>query len=313
MKFQDPDWRFESPGPLSDGAYHHFLAWAKRIASQGLVQDILEDFKWRFSHGGTARSSSANWAEHDLANLMQAAAKNAPLFIDAFVSACADLKGQGVEVPSVRAINRALHTCREGYQIEGDVLVAKLWVPDGDEADLDALIETPGLTTNPTATTPRRRADATNMRASRPAPNPTAPREPRLRVFLCHSSGDKAAVKDLYGFLRLQGYDPWLDAVNLVPGQDWEAEIRKAVKTSHVVVVCLSKGSTTKAGFVQKEIRIALDVADEQPEGRIFLIPSRLEDVDVPARLSKWHRVDLFDDGGNEQLLGALSLRASQM
>lgn len=48
MKFQDPDWRFESPGPLSDGAYHHFLAWAKRIASQGLVQDILEDLSGAF-------------------------------------------------------------------------------------------------------------------------------------------------------------------------------------------------------------------------------------------------------------------------
>jgi hypothetical protein len=38
----------------------------------------------------------------------------------------------------------------------------------------------------------------------------------------------------------------------------------------------------TKTGFVQKEIKIAPDAADEQPEGRIYIIPVRLEDCDVP-------------------------------
>jgi len=38
----------------------------------------------------------------------------------------------------------------------------------------------------------------------------------------------------------------------------------------------------TKQGFVQKEIRFALDIADEHPPGRIFIIPVRLVDCDVP-------------------------------
>lgn len=133
-----------------------------------------------------------------------------------------------------------------------------------------------------------------------------------LRVFLCHASADKPAVHDLYQRLNSEGFiQPWLDEEELLPGQDWDTEIRKAVRTSDVVLVCLSPHSITKAGYVQKEIKFALDVADEQPEGTIFLIPLRLEACDVPERLSKWHWANLFEARGYERLLRALKLRAN--
>ena len=55
-----------------------------------------------------------------------------------------------------------------------------------------------------------------------------------------------------------------MDEINLVPGQDWAIEIKKAVRRSDFVLVCLSASAVTKNGFVQKEIRFALDVADEK-------------------------------------------------
>src|SRR5215510_12218438 len=88
-----------------------------------------------------------------------------------------------------------------------------------------------------------------------------------LRVFLCHSSGDKAAVRDLYHKLRTDGFDPWLDEEDLLPGQQWEREIRLAVRESEIVIVCLSRASITKTGYIQKELKFALDAAEEQPEG----------------------------------------------
>ena len=75
------------------------------------------------------------------------------------------------------------------------------------------------------------------------------------------------------------------------------------------MIVCLSRASITKTGYVQKEIKVALDVADEQPEGTIFLIPLRLEECEVPQRLSRWHWVNLFEPGGYERLLRALTVR----
>src|SRR5438552_2636765 len=108
MKFENPDWRFESPGVLPDGALYSFMALATRTAAQGRVQDILEDFKWRFSKGTSSRSSSASWAETDLRNYMSGAAKNAPVFIEMFTNACADIKDQGYDVPSIQTINTTL-------------------------------------------------------------------------------------------------------------------------------------------------------------------------------------------------------------
>ena len=96
---------------------------------------------------------------------------------------------------------------------------------------------------------------------------------PKLEVFLCHASPDKEWVWEIHRWLTENGFEPWLDAGNLDPGDDWLAEITKAVKRSHVVLVCLSQHSMNKEGFVQREIRMALDVADEKPEGTIYIIP----------------------------------------
>jgi hypothetical protein len=129
------------------------------------------------------------------------------------------------------------------------------------------------------------------------------------KVFLCHSSGDKEAVRRLYKTLRSMGADPWLDEEDLIVGQEWDTEIAKAVRNSAAVIVCLSTNSIAKTGYVQKELKYALDVADEQPEGQIFIIPARLEDCVVPERLKKWHRLDLFKPDGESRLLRALSER----
>lgn len=135
----------------------------------------------------------------------------------------------------------------------------------------------------------------------------------KLRVFLCHSKDDKPKVRELYRRLVIDGFDAWLDEEKLMPGQDWDLEIRKAVRESDAIVVCLSNNSVTKAGYVQKEIRFALDVADEQLEGEIFLIPARLEDCHVPNRLDKWQWVDLFEKTGIEKLNQALNIRAKSL
>jgi formylglycine-generating enzyme required for sulfatase activity len=133
-----------------------------------------------------------------------------------------------------------------------------------------------------------------------------------LKVFLCHAHSDKDAVKALYARLKREGVDVWLDKEKLLPGADWEYEIRKAVREADVVVVCLSK-QFNQAGFRQKEVRIALDAAMEKPEGEIFIIPARLEECDTLESLSKWHWVDLFEDNGYEMLMRALRAQASKI
>src|SRR5574342_114856 len=103
----------------------------------------------------------------------------------------------------------------------------------------------------------------------------TEPKRP-LKVFLCHAHADRDPMRALYSRLTKDGVDAWLDKEKLLPGADWEYEIRKAVREADVVVVCLSK-QFNQAGFRQKEVRLALDTALEKAEGEIFIIAGRLE------------------------------------
>jgi hypothetical protein len=138
-----------------------------------------------------------------------------------------------------------------------------------------------------------------------------------LRVFLCHSSNDKPAVRELYQKLRAEPWiQPWLDEEELYPGQDWNMEIEKAVEAADAIIVCLSKGSITKEGYVQRELRIVLDFADYKPEGTIYILPVRLEECEPPRRLRAWQYADYFEgqrDKAFQRLSISLSKRANSL
>jgi len=139
-----------------------------------------------------------------------------------------------------------------------------------------------------------------------------------LRVFLCHSSNDKLVVRDLYRRLDAEGWiDVWLDEEKLFPGQDWNFEIEKAVEASQIVLVFLTNNSVTKEGYIQKELRLVLDVALNMPEETIFVIPLKLEDCPVPRRLQTWQWLNYFPesdrDRAYQRLLVSLKMRAGRL
>ncbi len=134
-----------------------------------------------------------------------------------------------------------------------------------------------------------------------------------LKVFLCHASTDKPKVRDLYRYLKRRGINPWFDEEHLVGGQDWQVEIPKALATSDAIIICLTKNSVDKEGYIQKEIKFALDKALEMPEGRIFLIPVKFEECEVPFTLSRYQWVDLTVESGYAKMMKALKFRASQL
>lgn len=131
--------------------------------------------------------------------------------------------------------------------------------------------------------------------------------EQRMRVFISYASADIVAARKLYGELTRIGCQVWLDEKQIRRGQDWELEIRKAIRSADVVLVCLTKHACGKRGFFQKEISLALDVADEQPEGATYIVPVKLSQCDIPDRLRRWHCVDLTQAAGWPQLLRSLA------
>jgi transcriptional regulator with XRE-family HTH domain len=132
-----------------------------------------------------------------------------------------------------------------------------------------------------------------------------------LRIFLCHASEDKGNVRQLYTQLRDEGFQPWLDTEDILPGENWDQAIRQAVRNSDVVLVCLSSHAVQKTGYVQKEVAQALDVAEEKPESTIYIIPVLLGPCSVPDRIRKWQWVDLSSSNGYEKLLRSLKRQNS--
>jgi hypothetical protein len=134
----------------------------------------------------------------------------------------------------------------------------------------------------------------------------------KLSVFLCHASDDKPAVRHLRDKLHGDGFDVWLDEARLLPGQDWEREIKKALKAADTVIVCLSRLSIVKEGYVQKEVRRAIAIAEEKPPGTIFLIPVKLDACEVPLELEHLHWINLFEGDGYARTVQALTERSRQ-
>lgn len=127
LKF-DKTWRFKSPGPIPQGVARDFYDLIGKIAAQGNVWQIIEQFKIGF--GGTGRSSSLDWAWSDLSRLMDSTAENAPLFIEAFWNCCVDLEQSGLGVPDVQIINAIMAEHGAGYEIQlPDLITTRSYTP----------------------------------------------------------------------------------------------------------------------------------------------------------------------------------------
>ncbi|NUP23360.1 MAG: toll/interleukin-1 receptor domain-containing protein [Streptomyces sp.] len=113
-------------------------------------------------------------------------------------------------------------------------------------------------------------------------------------VFLSYSRDDQQTAVRLAAELRRLGADVWLDVDNLLPGDNWKSAVSDAIERSDYFVALLSASSVGKRGYVQRELREALDVLDETPDDQRFVIPCRIDDCTIPRRLRDRNAVDLF-------------------
>jgi TIR domain len=126
------------------------------------------------------------------------------------------------------------------------------------------------------------------------------------QIFISYAKEDRPTARQIYEELRQRGFSAWLDVCNLRPGQDWQVEIKKAIKNSTIFLACLSKHAVTKRGFVQSELKLALKILDTIPEDEIYLIPIRLDQCVIPSRLEHLQWVDYFEADGPGKLFDTL-------
>lgn len=139
-------------------------------------------------------------------------------------------------------------------------------------------------------------------------------------IFLSYASPDYERVHEYYQSLISFGLDPWLDKEKLVPGQNWNFEIQRALGRAAIIVIFLSEHSVTRRGYVQREIRIALDQAQAKLHDDIYVIPVMLDEVPIPEQLTSIQvlRHDVDDpykklSRAIETQLGRLNLESAKL
>lgn len=129
----------------------------------------------------------------------------------------------------------------------------------------------------------------------------------KTQVFFSYVRVDQDEVIKYYEELLALGLMPWMDMKNILPGQKWRYFIEEAIQRSDFFLVCLSKNSVDKRGFIQNEIKQALDIQSGMLDSDIFIIPVRLENCMVPGKLREFQWVDIFEKNGFLRLLDVLN------
>lgn len=130
--------------------------------------------------------------------------------------------------------------------------------------------------------------------------------ESKPRVFVAYVDEDLDDAMRIYRALGAKGFLPWLDKTKLLPGQNWPRVIETAIQLSDYFIACFSRRGVCKRGVFHSELRFALECASRVPLDEIFMIPVRLENCMVPARIAgQIQYVDLFPnwDSGIRRVL----------
>jgi hypothetical protein len=64
-----------------------------------------------------------------------------------------------------------------------------------------------------------------------------------VKIFISYAHEDRNTALEIYNALKIKRLSPWIDAKDLLPGQEWKAEIGKAIRESNIFVACLSNYS----------------------------------------------------------------------
>lgn len=125
-------------------------------------------------------------------------------------------------------------------------------------------------------------------------------------IFVSYARPDVRPAEAVVTLLKAAGFPTWFDKNNLLGGQDWQLEIRKAIATADLFMLCLSTNSVGRVGFYQGEMTYALQQAELRPQGKVYIMPVRLNHCPIPDRIARWQVVDIFEEDGATKLFRSI-------
>ena len=133
-------------------------------------------------------------------------------------------------------------------------------------------------------------------------------------IFISYASPDRDRVTPYANRLEKSGFDVWIDHKRLKLGQNWEYEIGRALDRAAIILVFISENSVDRRGYVQREVKFALDKAKEKLVSDIYIIPVMLDEVpEIPEDLKKLHYVRAWETGSYGAIEEAIKYQLTKL
>ena len=125
-------------------------------------------------------------------------------------------------------------------------------------------------------------------------------------IFISHGTDDLQTARAIYRRLKGEGLQPWMAAIDLLPGQNSERVKAQQLRKARFIIVLFSHQAVQHRGPVQREYKMVLEVMDEVPEDQIAMIPVKIDNCDLPIGFQDFHAVDLGSPGGFEKITAVI-------
>jgi TIR domain/Protein of unknown function (DUF3298) len=126
-------------------------------------------------------------------------------------------------------------------------------------------------------------------------------------IFVSYAKPDGDRVLPFFDHLTSQGLNLWIDVRCLKPGQNWDFEIRKALNKASLILIFISNNSYERRGYLQRELRLALDKRNEKLIDDIYVIPVLLDDdAPVPEQIQSLHFTRASNSNCNAEIEDAI-------
>lgn len=128
------------------------------------------------------------------------------------------------------------------------------------------------------------------------------------QIFISYASPDKNRVIPFYDALKNKGFNVWMDCQCLLPGQNWDFEIKRSFTKSNFVLAFISSNSINRRGYVQRELKLALDKLTEKLIDDIYIIPVLLDDnLQLPDELTSIQAIHASDLNSHEKIASSIN------
>jgi len=128
------------------------------------------------------------------------------------------------------------------------------------------------------------------------------------QVFISYSRKDTGAARNIAALCNKIGLNAWLDE-DLLPGENWQEGIEKALEACTIAIVLISSGSSSSQ-WTRKEWSALCEQKWKRPD--IEIIPIKMEDAKTPPFLCRYETISAKDEDLDYRLLAAFLSKSRQ-